>query len=118
MPSGKIAAVPMIVELLYKDLLRGKREKLGALKEISCGAAKIDEQIMNTFHENGFSISQSYAMTESFCGGTLNPYTDVTKIASVGKAGEGMQVRIEDGEICLKGDSIMVGYYNNPEETA
>lgn len=118
MPSGRISAVPIIAEMFYKDLHRGKREKLGVLKEVSCGAAKIDEQIMNTFHENGFTISQGYALTESFCGGTLNPYTDVAKIASVGKAGEGMEIRIEDGEVCMKGDSIMMGYYNNPEETA
>lgn len=118
MPCDRIAAVPIILELFYKDLVRGKKGKLGNLREISVGAAKIDAQIMNVFHENGFAISQGYAMTESFCGGTMNPYTDITKIASVGKAGEGMQIRIEDGEVCLKGDSIMIGYYNNPEETA
>lgn len=118
MPCGRISAVPIIAEMFYKDLRRGKRDKLGVLKEVSCGAARIDEQIMNTFHDNGFTISQGYALTESFCGGTINPYTDVTKIASVGKAGEGMQIRIEDGEVCMKGDSVMMGYYNNPEETA
>lgn len=118
MPCNKISAVPIIVELFYKDLARGKKQKLGILKEINCGAARIDEQVMNVFHENGFAISQGYALTESFSGGTINPYTDITKIASVGKAGEGMEIRIEDGEVCMKGDSIMMGYYNNPEETA
>jgi long-chain acyl-CoA synthetase len=40
------------------------------------------------------------------------------KIGSPGQPLPGMQVEIRDGEIVAKGDNVMQGYYNRPEETA
>jgi long-chain acyl-CoA synthetase len=58
-------------------------------------------------------------MTESSPGGTLNDIrNNGLKIGSVGKPLEGIEVKIaEDGEILMKGDNVMMGYYKNEELT-
>ena len=57
-------------------------------------------------------------MTENVAGATLN-YPENNKIGSVGRAFPGTQIQIkEGGEIVIKGDHVMKGYYNNPSATA
>ena len=57
-------------------------------------------------------------MTENTAGATTN-YIGNNKIGSVGKAVPNTEVKIEDdGEVLLRGEHIMKGYYNNQEATA
>ena len=117
MKSDSASVVPAILKMWSKDIKRGKMEKLGGIKNIACGAATIDAQMLQEFRENGISIYQAYGMTEMCGGGTANTSIDPEKIHSVGLPGAGSELRIEDGEICIRGDHIMMGYYKNDEET-
>jgi long-chain acyl-CoA synthetase len=82
------------------------------------GAAPINHDILRLFHSLGIPIFEGYGMTEDTAGATMNA-PGAMRIGSVGKAFPGTEMRIaSDGEILMRGDHVMKGYYNNPEATA
>lgn len=118
MPSDHVSVVPMVLKMWYKDICRGKKERLGELKFITCGGAAVDAEIFKTFQQAGIQVQQGYGLTEVFGGGSTNSSPDPSKSASVGKPSPTCQFKFDDGEICIKSDSIMLGYYHDPEATA
>ena len=97
----------------------------GRLRVIISGGAAIDPAILQFFNDLGFIAVQGYGLSECAPMGALNPdQHKYMRNASVGHILPGMQVKIADkdedgiGEICLKGDNVVLGYYKNPEETA
>lgn len=117
MRSDTAFVVPTILKLWSKEIRKGKYEKLGGIRNISCGAAVIEPQMLQEFRENGISIYQAYGMTEICGGGTVNASMNPEKIKSVGLPGAGCFLKIEDDEVCLKSDAVMMGYYKDIEET-
>ncbi len=84
---------------------------------IYSGGAYLSPDIIKGFSEFGIEIAQGYGMTECsprICSGIK----DCPKPESVGEIVPGCEVRIVDGEIQVKSKSVMMGYYQNPEETA
>ncbi len=81
------------------------------------GAAPINNDILLLFQELEIPLFEGYGMTENAAGATLN-YVDNNKIGTVGKAIPGTEIKIaEDGEVLIKGNHVMKGYYNNKEAT-
>lgn len=95
----------------------------GKLELIICGGAKLDEEIISTFDSLGITILNGYGITECspLISANRNKYR---KPGSVGTPILACRVKIDDpdengeGEICVKGPNVMLGYYNNPEATA
>lgn len=95
----------------------------GKLELIICGGAKLDEEIINTFDSLGITILNGYGITECspLISANRNKYR---KPGSVGTPILACRVKIDnpdengEGEICVKGPNVMLGYYNNPEATA
>ena len=88
------------------------------LKFAITGAAPINPDILKLFQFLGIPLYEGWGLTETTAGATLNYYNH-NKIGSVGKCIPETEVKVaEDGELLLKGDHIMKGYYNNPEATA
>jgi long-chain acyl-CoA synthetase len=96
----------------------------GELKYILSGAAPIDKDTIEFMKSLGFVILQGYGLTETsplISGTYINDIEDGT----VGKPGKGIEVRIDlkedeienSGEIMVKGPNVMLGYYENEEET-
>ncbi|DAC64659.1 MAG TPA: hypothetical protein D7I15_07155, partial [Candidatus Poseidoniales archaeon] len=82
------------------------------------GAAPINHDILRLFHSLDIPIFEGYGMTEDTAGATLNA-PGAMRIGSVGKPFPGTEMKIaSDGEILMRGDHVMKGYYNNPEATA
>ena len=82
------------------------------------GAAPINPDILTLFQSLGIPLFEGYGMTENTAGATIN-YEGNNKIGTVGKAMPGTEMKIaEDGEILIRGDHVMKGYYNNPGATA
>ncbi len=96
----------------------------GNMRLIICGAAPINPQILRDFAAFGIQILQGYGLTECAPLAIINH--DRLRLAdSVGEPIPGSEAKIINpdpetgvGEICVKGDMVMLGYYNNPEETA
>ena len=98
----------------------------GNLKYLFCGAAPLDPELITKMEGYGFKFLQGYGLTET------SPLVSGTSLkcdapGTVGKAVEGVEIRIdlsanEDensniGEIIVKGDNVMIGYYNDEEAT-
>lgn len=95
----------------------------GKLELVICGGAKLDENIISTFDSLGITILNGYGITECspLISANRNKYR---KKGSVGTPILACRVKIDnpdengEGEICVKGPNVMLGYYNNPEATA
>ena len=98
----------------------------GNLKYLFCGAAPLEPELIEKMESYGFKFLQGYGLTETsplVSGTTLTLYAPGT----VGKAVEGVDIRVdlsenEDensniGQIIVKGDNVMLGYYDDEEAT-
>ena len=95
----------------------------GKLELVICGGAKLDEEIIRTFDSLGITILNGYGITE--CAPLISANRNLyRKAGSVGTPILACRVKIDnpdengEGEICVKGPNVMLGYYNNPEATA
>lgn len=95
----------------------------GRMKTMICGGAKIDPNILEGLRDFGFNALQGYGLTEAAPMGALNPQ-DCPKAASIGVPLPGQEIKTINvneegiGEVCIRGENIMMGYFHNPEETA
>ena len=99
----------------------------GRLEQIICGGAALNPDIADSFQEFGIDIFEGYGITECAPLIAVNPYF-APKRGSVGPAVNCCRVRIapdhinekgfDEGEIQVKGENVMLGYYKNPEGTA
>ena len=81
------------------------------------GAAPINPDILKLFQELDIPLFEGYGMTENTAGITINFHGN-NKIGTVGKCMPFFNVKIaDDGEVLIKGDNVMKGYYKNPEAT-
>ncbi len=119
-----------ITKTLYKIVLASKSQFLGRtifkkihqqfgghLKTLVAGGATLPTEVGAFYHALSFTVLEGYGMTESAPMITFTRPDDVV-IGSTGTPLPALEVKIQDGEIIAKGDSIMKGYYNRPEETA
>lgn len=95
----------------------------GKLEMIICGGAALNQDIIDTFEGIGITILNGYGITE--CAPLIScNRNEYRKAGSVGTPIIGEIVKIKDpdengeGEICVKGPNVMIGYYKNPEATA
>ncbi|MCF0151663.1 MAG: AMP-binding protein [Firmicutes bacterium] len=105
---------------LFKEVHEGFGGKLSLL---IAGAAPIDPGVISDFNAMGFTMVQGYGMTECAPIIALNP-TYANKPAAAGLPLPGTEVYIDQpdesgvGEIVCRSQSVMLGYYMDPEETA
>lgn len=126
--------VPLIVETLYKMILntarkQGLDEQLdnlisiskaifdGKLELIVSGGAPLDEKYVHLFNSFGIKVLNGYGITECAPIVAVNR-NDFAVPESVGSPLCCNAVKIaNDGEILVKGDNVMLGYYHNDDET-
>ncbi len=85
---------------------------------INVGAAPTPVEVLEFFHAIGLPLAELWGMSETCGGGTVNP-PDNVRIGTVGPAIPGVEIKLaEDGEVMIRGELVMLGYRNMPEETA
>jgi long-chain acyl-CoA synthetase len=90
----------------------------GCLRFFVSGGAPISKKLSYAFWAAGIPILQGYGMTEACVACANRP--DDNKVGSIGTPFDGIEMKIAeaDGEILIRGRNVMLGYYENPEETA
>ena len=107
--------IPVISTLLKKKLKNAVG--FGNLTFAISGAAPINPEILDLFQELDIPLFEGYGMTENTAAATLN-YTYNNKIGSVGPPIDETEVKIgKNGEVLIKGDHVMRGYYKNEKAT-
>jgi long-chain acyl-CoA synthetase len=115
-PEELQAAFDKAEESLFKNV----RGLFGTkIRECVTGAAPIAPEILEFFYACGVPVMEGYGMTETSTSSTVNrPEPGGFRFGSVGKAQQGVEVRIgDDGEVLIKGPNIFQGYYKNEDAT-
>jgi long-chain acyl-CoA synthetase len=90
----------------------------GRLLGVMSGGARLDPEVGRFFLSLGVPVMQGYGQTEAGPVISANP-PDAIRIDTVGRALDGVELRIaEDGEILVRGDLVMDGYWGRPDDTA
>lgn len=124
--SGALRAVGID---LRRKLFSSIHESFGGrLRKIVCGGAPIRPEIGEFFDAIGINLINGYGITE--CSPLVSANRDNFNDCSttgvklpcieikIDVSGDEDKVNAGVGEICVKGDTVMLGYYKNPEETA
>jgi len=89
----------------------------GSLKTFVSGGGALDKEVGFFLNAIGLPTLQGYGLTETSPVVSCNPINDI-RVETVGPPFKGNEVKIaEDGEILVKGENVMLGYWNNAEET-
>jgi long-chain acyl-CoA synthetase len=124
-PHMKILlAIPLLNKILYKKINEKLVETFGGeFKEIVIGGAAFNPDAEIFFKKIKFKFSVGYGMTE--CGPLISYASwDTTKLGASGRAVDTLEVTIDSpdpvnivGEIILRGENVMTGYYKNEKAT-
>ena len=114
--------VPLMIETIYKKIaLAGSQvssEVFGTkLKTIFTGGAHLKPYYIDKFEELGITILEGYGMSECSPVITSNTPSNYKK-GSIGKPLDNVELSFENGEILVRGSSVMKGYYHMEKETA
>jgi len=89
----------------------------GSLKTFVSGGGALDKEVGFFLNAIGLPTLQGYGLTETSPVVSCNPINDI-RVETVGPPFQENEVKIaEDGEILVKGENVMLGYWNNKEET-
>lgn len=119
--------VPLMLETIYKRLkslgndvppeVLAKKVFGPNLTRIFTGGAHLDPYYIDEFAKYGIKVYEGYGMSE--CSPVItNNREGACKPGSIGKALSNVEVRFENGEIQVRGSSVMKGYYKMEKETA
>jgi long-chain acyl-CoA synthetase len=113
-------APPIYVALLaHPDI--DKRD-LSNVRSISSGAAPLPVEVIEELHRRfpDARIGEGYGLTEVTMGATSNPSwaSGVRKVGTVGVPVFDTEIKLVDGEVCIRGPQVMRGYHNRPDATA
>ena len=119
--AGKASPLDLPVSLLLDLTLRPKvRARFGGqIKALVSGGAPLNPEVGGFFQAMGLVMLQGYGQTESAPVASCNRPSAGIRLNTVGTPLKGVEVKIaDDGEILLRGELVMTGYWRNPEATA
>jgi long-chain acyl-CoA synthetase len=124
-----LMATPTIYLHIKKAQERKKIPLPKTLRLCISGAAPLKKDIIEEFEQLfNTCLCEGYGLTETTSAVSLNPPNGIRKPGSIGKPAPGIEMKIVDengnelgpnipGEIIIKGDIVMMGYYNNYKDT-
>ncbi len=117
--NQKMTFSEKLLNFIVDKLVRKKIKKQfgGNLKAFVSGGGALDKEIGEFLNSVGLPTLQGYGLTETSPVVSCNPIHKI-KVETVGPPFKGNEVKIaEDGEILVKGENVMLGYWNKKEET-
>jgi len=125
-----LVGIPPIYNALVSAKIPRFFHWINPIRVCISGAAPLAAEVLKQF-EKKFKVPllEGYGLSEASAGVSVNPLHGKRKPLSIGLPIKGVQVKVVDddgnpvetdkvGELTVKGDTVMVGYYNQPEETA
>ena len=115
----KLSFSENIINLILDKLVRKKVKNNfgGRLEAFISGGGPLDRQVGEALNALGLKTLQGYGLTETSPVVSCNLLNKV-KVDTVGPIFPGVEVKLaEDGEILVKGENLMLGYWNNKEAT-
>jgi len=123
-PVKSMLKIPGVNSVILNKIKKTLTEAFGGnFREIVLGGAPLNNEVDDFFRKMKFNLTIGYGMTE--CGPLISYSNwDKTKPNSCGKIVDSLELKIDSkdpynevGEIMVKGDNVMVGYYKNEEAT-
>ncbi len=117
--NQKMTFSEKLLNFIVDKLVRKKIKKQfgGNLRAFVSGGGALDKEIGEFLNSVGLPTLQGYGLTETSPVVSCNPIHKI-KVETVGPPFKGNEVKIaEDGEILVKGENVMLGYWNKKEET-
>lgn len=119
MPARKLdrlLALPLVGRVVGRKVLAGLG--LDAVRFALSGAAPVPEALLDWYRRLGLEVLEVYGMTEN-CGYSHLGRPGLQRPGWIGIASPGVEVRIDDsGEVLIRSDATMSGYYKDPQRTA
>ena len=115
----KLSLSENFINFICEKLVRKKiKDKFGgSLKAFISGGGALDKEVGSFLNAIGLPTLQGYGLTETSPVVSCNSINEI-KVETVGKPFKENLVKIaEDGEILVKGENVMIGYWNNEAET-
>ena len=115
----KFSLIENITNFICEKLVRKKIKNQfgGNLKTFISGGGALDKEVGSFLNAIGLPTLQGYGLTETSPVVSCNSIEDI-RVETVGKPFKGNLVKIaDDGEILVKGENVMLGYWKNKEET-
>ena len=113
-PSPMLKGQEMIARHIFLE--QARREMGGRIRHWRCSGAPLARGLAEFFFGMGITIIEGYGMTE-LCGAATSNYPDRYKFGTVGLPMPGIEVRTaDDGEILVRGETVMDGYHGNGED--
>ena len=115
----KFSLIENLMNLICEKLVRKKIKNQfgGNLKAFISGGGALDKEVGSFLNAIGLPTLQGYGLTETSPVVSCNSIDDI-RVETVGPPFKGNSVKIaDDGEILVKGENVMLGYWKNEEET-
>ena len=120
-----LTKIPFLNKIIYKKFLDNLKESFGGqFDEVVLGGAALSKEAEMFFHKIKFPYTIGYGMTECAPLVSYSPWHK-TKMFSTGVVVDTLEVKIDSddqyntvGEILVRGENVMIGYYKNEEATA
>jgi long-chain acyl-CoA synthetase len=116
--------IPLIDKAVFNKINAKLTDVFGGnFKEVVIGGAALNQEVELFLKKIGFRFTIGYGMTE--CGPLISYANwDKAKLGSAGKLVDALEIKIDSedpynvvGEIMVRGENVMLGYYKNPEAT-
>jgi long-chain acyl-CoA synthetase len=115
----RLSLIEKLINFICEKLVRKKIKNQfgGNLKSFISGGGALDKEVGLFLNAIGLPTLQGYGLTETSPVVSCNSIEDI-RVETVGKPFEGNLVKIaDDGEILVKGENVMLGYWKNEKET-
>jgi long-chain acyl-CoA synthetase len=117
---GSVGLLTKLQHDLFDRLVYGKLRAAmgGRVAWAVSGGAPLGARLGHFFRGIGVTILEGWGLTETTAAGTVNTPAHI-KIGTVGRPSPGVAVRVaDDGELLMKGDHVMAGYWHNASATS